>query len=309
MALATETMTAIEANDLCDRRGNEWVLDSVDFTVEESAAFGLHGPTGAGKSALLDLLIGRERPTEGRLRLFGLDPVADGDSVHDRMGVLRECVDLDPRVTGWEHLHHATSDGDPTTPAALLDRVGVAPETARRPAETYPTGTARRIGLAMALAGDPDLLVVEEPTAGLDARGAARVRSVLREVARTETTVLVLARRWSAAFEGCDRVGILRDGRLERIEVLGDGASPDGEAVVELHVDRVPSVALESIPGVEAVVATDGRISAVVSDPAAKATVVLEVGHADVAIEDVQFRPADAVAGPQDESEITDEER
>jgi ABC-2 type transport system ATP-binding protein len=242
--------------------------------------------------------------------VYGLDPLAEGERLHGRTGVLRERVDLDARLNGWEHLHHATGGIDaPTDPTALLERVGVRPATARRPAETYSTGTARRVGLAMALVGDPDLLVVEEPTAGLDPSGVLRVRSVLREAAASETTLFLVARRWSAAFEGCDRIARLTDGRVGRVVPVGADGSPDCDEVLELRVDRVPSISLEGIPGVETVATGAGRVSAVVSDPAAKAAVVLEVAHADVAVEDIRVRPVGSLVGPLDEPKTTYEEQ
>jgi ABC-type multidrug transport system ATPase subunit len=114
-------MTAIEINGLSVRRGSELVLDSVNPAVEESAVFGLFGPSDAGKSTLLELLTGRERPTEGYLRVSGPDPIDEGDRVHERTGVLPERVDLDARLSGWERLHNSTGGTDaPADPVDLL---------------------------------------------------------------------------------------------------------------------------------------------------------------------------------------------
>jgi ABC-2 type transport system ATP-binding protein len=284
-------MKAIETENLGKRFDSGWAVESVDLTVAKSEVVGVVGPSGAGKSVLMNLLIGRERPTEGCIRVLGADPLTG--NAHERMGWLRETVDLDPRVTGWEHLDHAVgSTGGPKAPSELLGRVGIEPEDATRPAETYPTGARRRIGLAMALAGDPDLLLVEEPAAGLDDGGVATLDAVVREVAESGATVVLFARQWSGVLDACDRVGYLDGGHLDAVVDRGD---PDvGREAIELHVDRVPTLALESIPGVEEVATATGCITAVVSDPAAKATVVLEVGHADVAVEDLQVSPLDA---------------
>jgi ABC-2 type transport system ATP-binding protein len=284
-------MNAIQTRDLGKRFGNEWPLESVEVTVGESEAVGFVGPSGAGKSVLLDLFLGRERPTEGQVRVFGADPVTE--PVHERVGRLREHVDLDPRVTGIEHLDHAVgATGAAHPPAELLDKVGIDLEVATRPTETYSTGTRRLLRLAMALAGGPDLLVVEEPTAGLDESGVVSLDAAIREAIAAGTAVVVFARRWSRVLDACDRIGYLQDGSLR--SVIESETKEFGEEVLELDVDHVPPLALESIPGVEGVSTASGYVGAVVSDPTAKATVVLEVGHADVAIQDLRITPVDS---------------
>jgi ABC-2 type transport system ATP-binding protein len=283
-------MNAIQTQGLGKRFGNEWALESVEVTVGESEAVGFVGPSGAGKSVLLDLLLGRERPTEGQVRVFGADPVTG--TVHERVGRLRERVDLDPRVTGIEHLDHAVgATGAAHPPAELLDKVGIDLEVATRPTETYSTGTRRLLRLAMALAGGPDLLFVEEPTAGLDEGGVVSLDAAIREAIAGGTAVVVFARRWSKVLDACDRVGNLQDGSLQ--SVIESDVEEFGEEVLELDVDHVPPLALESIPGVEGVSTASGYVGAVVSDPTAKATVVLEVGHADVAIQDLRVTSVD----------------
>jgi len=308
-------MNPIETTDLTKRDEAGVRLDGVDLTVESGESFALLGPNGAGKSTLLDLVCGDDQPTSGDTSVFGYDPVEDRDELRSRVGRVRERSALDPGRTGLDHVRSATrSTGaaapaaaaeDAAAPTALLDRVGVDPDTAVRPAETYAAGTARRVALAAALAGDPDLLVLDAPTAGLDPLGVARLRSVLRAERERGTTVLLAVRRLRGPAPLPDRGGVLRDGELVRVVGSDEADDPTGLTAVTLRVDRVPDVDLEAIPGVEAAHATAETVTAVVSSPAAKPTVVLEVAHSGVPVRDVSTTELDSAAPSADPSTDT----
>jgi ABC-2 type transport system ATP-binding protein len=294
-------MIAIETTDLTKRDRAGVRLDNVDLTVERGEIVALLGPNGAGKSTLLDLVCGDARPTAGDVSVFGDDPIDERGDLCGRVGRVRARPALDPDRTGLGHVRSAAgaaesaaAAGDTATPMAVLDSVGVGPDTAVRSAGTYAAGTARRVALAAALAGDPDLLVLDDPTAGLDPLGVAGVRSVLRAEREAGTTVLLAVRRLRGLAPLPDRVGLLRDGELVRVADADETTDAPGLTAVTLRVDRVPEVDLEAIPGVEAAHATDETVTAVVSSPAAKPTVVLEVAHSGVPVRDVSLTALDS---------------
>ncbi len=303
-------MSVLETNDLTKRYGGRPVVDALDLTVERGEVFGLVGPTAAGKSTLLDLLAGSVRPSGGSATVLGLDPWHDRNQLHERVGYLRETVDLDGTRSGWEHLRTATDRTiDDAAATATFDRVGIAPDVAARPVRTYSAGTARRLSLAMFLVDDPDLLLLDAPTAGLYRSGRLRLEAVVEDAANEGSTVVVASRRPAILERFADRVAMLETGDLVDVRRV-DGRTVDDEAIVRLRVDRVPSVDLEAIPGVESVIEQSGELVARVSDADAKATVVLEVAHAGAAIHDL------AVAAPDDsdrqrptDSRTTDGER
>ncbi|MDG5817957.1 ABC transporter ATP-binding protein [Natronococcus sp. A-GB7] len=185
-------MSVLETNDLTKRYGGRPVVDALDLTVERGEVFGLAGSTGAGKSTLLDLLAGSVRPSRGSATVLGLDPWHDRDRPHERVGYLRETIDLDGTQSGWEHLRRGTDrTTDDAAVTATFDRVGIAPDVAARPVRTYSAGTARRLSLAMFLVGDPDLLLLDAPTAGLDGSDKLPLEAIVEDAADEGSTVVL----------------------------------------------------------------------------------------------------------------------
>jgi len=183
-------MAAIETSNLTKRFGDEVAVDGLDLVVEHGEVFGFLGPNGAGKSTTINMILDFVRPTAGRASVLGMDARAESQAIRSRIGVLAEGLDLYGRLTGRRHLELAIDwTGSDDTPEALLDRVGLDVEDAERRTKHYSTGMKQRLALAMALTGDPDLLVLDEPSSGLDPNGIRRMRELLRSAADDGTTV------------------------------------------------------------------------------------------------------------------------
>lgn len=205
-------MTAIACAGLGVRFSATRVLGGVDLTVGADERVALTGPNGAGKTTLLRVLAGLLRPDEGDVRIFGGSPT--DPRVKACVGHLGHAPHLYPRLSArenvrfWAGMHGVRTSGD-----ELLEHLGVDPSD-RRPASAYSQGMRRRIGLACVLAARPELLLVDEPFAGLDASGADIVTSLLAE----GTTTLVLATHESErAREICTRTLTLEEGRLQEV--------------------------------------------------------------------------------------------
>ena len=207
-------MTVIETQGLTKRYGSVTAVENLSVRIDEGEIFGFLGPNGAGKSTTINMLLDFVRPTAGSARLFGMNCQEKGKAIRQRIGVLPEGYDVYGRLTGREHLEfvveskNANEDID-----KLLSRVGIADDAGRK-AGDYSKGMKQRLVLAMALIGDPNLLVLDEPTTGLDPNGAREVRGIIREENDRGTTVFFSSHILEQVEAVCDRVGILRDGEL-----------------------------------------------------------------------------------------------
>jgi ABC-2 type transport system ATP-binding protein len=247
-------MPAIDATAVSKQYGTEIALDRVDLTVEEGETFGFLGPNGAGKSTFINVLLDFVTPTEGSVEIFGHDCQQEGVAARDRVGVLPEGYSVFERLTGRQHVEYAIrSKGVDADPIEVLDRVGIR-EDADRKASDYSKGMAQRLVLGMALVGDPDLLVLDEPSTGLDPNGAAEMRQILREENERGATIFFSSHILEQVEAVCDRVGILQNGKLVAVDTIeGLRESMGGGTKLVITVDSLRNGTLEHIRGVEGV--------------------------------------------------------
>src|SRR6056297_2772498 len=176
-------MAAIELDGVTKRFEDVTAVSNLSLTVEEGEVFGFLGPNGAGKSTTIDVLLDYVRPTTGTAHVFGHDAQRETRAVHERMGVLPDAYHTYGHLTPAQHLAFvAEARGVDADPEAVLDRVGIL-DAADRRVEGFSKGMRQRLVLGMALVGDPDLLVLDEPTTGLDPNGARQMRDIVREEA------------------------------------------------------------------------------------------------------------------------------
>ena len=195
-------------------------LESLSIDVAPGEVLALLGPNGAGKTTTVRLLNGVLRPDSGSARVLGLDPVADGDQLRTRTGVLTEHAGLDDRLTARENLRYAAMIRHLTGPAIdqrideLLHRFGMA-ERADRTVQGASTGQRKRLGLARALLHDPDVLFLDEPTSGLDPSATRDVVELIGSLATEQGRTIVLATHFlGEAGRLADRMAVLDLGRL-----------------------------------------------------------------------------------------------
>ncbi|WP_267643641.1 ABC transporter ATP-binding protein [Haloarchaeobius amylolyticus] len=283
-------MAAIETRNLTRRYGESVVaVDSLDLTVEEGEVFGFLGPNGAGKSTTIDMLMDYVRPSEGSALVLGYDAQTETEQVHERVGILPDGYGLYDRLSGRRHLEFAIDLKDAADdPDDLLARVDLDPAAAERPVGGYSKGMTQRIALAIALVGDPDLLVLDEPSSGLDPNGVRLVRDIAQDHAASGGTVFFSSHILPQVEAVCDRVGILNRGRLVAVDTI-DGLRETLEtgSLISVTVDAIPTgLDLATIEGVTSV-HTDGRtIEANCRTPEAKLAVLDEVRAAGAAVQD-----------------------
>ena len=289
-------MTAIDATGVSKRYGTVHALDRVDLQVQPGETFGFLGPNGAGKSTFLNVLLDFVKPTAGSVEIFGHDCQRDSVAVRERIGVLPEGYSVFDRLTGRQHIQYAIrskeADDDPME---VLDRVGIASEADRK-ASGYSKGMAQRLVLGMALVGEPDLLLLDEPTTGLDPNGAAEMRRILDEENERGATILFSSHILEQVEAVCDRVGILKAGELVAVDTIqGLRESLGGGTKLVIEPDRLENGAVEdvrAIQGVETAVADEDSTIEVTCTNDAKMDIL--VALRDAGLEVVNFRTEEA---------------
>ncbi|OLZ42366.1 copper ABC transporter ATP-binding protein [Natrinema saccharevitans] len=286
-------MASIDISGVTKRYGTETALDGLSLSVERGEIYGFLGPNGAGKSTTINLLLDFIRPTAGEVRVFDLDAQANALEIRQRTGILPEGAELYERLTGRQHVEFAIeSKGADDDPDELIERVGLSPDAAAKKAGGYSKGMAQRLTFATALVGEPDLLILDEPSTGLDPNGARRMREIIREENDRGATVFFSSHVLGQVEAVCDRVGILRDGHLiaeDTVEGLRD-SMPD-QTRLRVTLDRIPDdsdaalAAVEAIDGVSSVT-PEGRTLVVACEDRAKTEVLHAIEEYGVTVED-----------------------
>jgi ABC-2 type transport system ATP-binding protein len=208
--------TPVEARGLVKRYGELTAVDHVDLTVEAGTVYGYLGPNGAGKTTSLRMLLGLIRPDEGTARLFGHDPLLEGAAALDGVAGFVEAPRFYPYLSGRRNLElMAALDGGDAADRidAALDTVGLAGRDGDK-VKGYSHGMKQRLGIGAALLRDPRLLLLDEPTTGLDPAGMRDMRELVRRLAADGITVLLSSHLMGEVEELCDRVAIVRSGRV-----------------------------------------------------------------------------------------------
>jgi ABC-2 type transport system ATP-binding protein len=225
---------AIRCEGLTKRYGRAVAVDGLDLTVRAGQVFGFLGPNGAGKTTTMRMLLGLVRPTSGQAWVNGR-PLPDPDGL-DRIGAMLEEPGFYPWASGRRNLTFLALAGRAPlradAVARALERVQLG-DVAGRKVKTYSQGMRQRLALAAALLREPSLLILDEPTNGLDPAGIQEMRALLRALADSGTTVFLSSHLLSEVEQLCDRVAVLHRGRLREEGPVTDLA----KATVRIRVD------------------------------------------------------------------------
>lgn len=247
---------AIRTEGLSKRYGTVDALVDLDLEIAEGEVVGYLGPNGAGKTTTIRLLLGLAQPTAGRADIFGLDCRRDAVEAHRRLAYVAGEANLWPSLTGAETLHllgRVQGRVDPTYRDELIQRFDLDPSKKVR---DYSKGNRQKVMLIAALMTRPDLLLLDEPTAGLDPLMEQAFRHCIHEARSSGQTVFLSSHILSEVEALCDRIGILREGRLVEIGTL-EAMRHLSALTVEVVFDAEPPD-LSAVPGVKRVV-SDGR--------------------------------------------------
>jgi ABC-2 type transport system ATP-binding protein len=250
-------MNIIETERLTKSYGSHRGIVEVDLAVADGEIFGFLGPNGAGKTTTIRVLLDLIRPTSGVARVFGIESSADPVGIHRRVGYLPGEFTLYDRLTGAQHLEYfANLRGgvDRAYQAELVERLDLDPS---RKFKEYSKGNKQKVGLVVALQHRPELLVLDEPTGGLDPLIQQSFFEILGEAVAAGATVFLSSHILSEVEKTCDRVAIIREGRLVRVGTV-DALRDLAHHQVELRfAGEVPAAAFAALPGVSDVVVDD----------------------------------------------------
>jgi ABC-2 type transport system ATP-binding protein len=235
---------AIEVRDVVKRYGSRSVVDGVRLTVAAGELVALLGPNGAGKTTTVECLEGLRRPDGGTARVLGTDPWGAPREHRARVGVLLQDGGFDIRARPLETLRqYAAFHAAPLAPAELLERVGLT-TVARTPYRRLSGGERQRLGLAVALIGRPDVLVLDEPTAGMDPEARAVTRDLIAAERARGVAILLTSHDLVDVERLADRIVIIVAGRVVGAGAVGD-LTRDGETLEDayLRLVRPPTAA------------------------------------------------------------------
>ncbi|WP_433797105.1 ABC transporter ATP-binding protein [Actinoplanes sp. CA-252034] len=244
------TDPALRAVDLTKSYGRLTALDTLNLDVVAGEVFGFLGPNGAGKSTTIRLLLGLARPSAGRAEVFGVD-AADVAHAHRHLAYVPADVALWPQLTGAEILHLQARTGPGTDMAyrdELIERFALDPS---KPARTYSTGNRQKVALIAAFATRAPLLVLDEPASGLDPLMEHEFRTAVRHARDRGQTVFLSSHQLAEVEAVCDRVAILRAGRLADVSTISDLRGLHRAEVTITYTGSAPDLGV--IPGVEAI--------------------------------------------------------
>jgi ABC-type multidrug transport system ATPase subunit len=267
----------IEFEGLVKRFRARTVIDDLSFAVPRGSIVGLLGPNGAGKSTAMRVLLGLQRPTAGHARILGHEAGTPGfRAATRRVGAIIEAPPLYKNATARQNLEiraAAIGVGDSTDQVlTLLHRVGLG-DRADDPVGSFSLGMRQRVGVALTLLGDPEIVVLDEPTNGLDPEGALEVRNLVRSLPERGATTLLCTHRLAEVEATCDYVVVLQNGRLVTqgtlADVIAQGTS-SGLAIRVAAAETERAVAIVAALGLGDVRLDEGEIvtTVVPDDPA-----------------------------------------
>jgi ABC-2 type transport system ATP-binding protein len=228
--------SAITVSGLCKRYGAQTVLDGIDLDVPAGTVFALLGPNGAGKTTTVHILSTLVLPDAGSVTIAGRDLARDPDGVRAAIGLTGQFAAVDGLLTGAENLRlmadlrHLGARAGGRRVAELLERFDLV-EVARKPLSTYSGGMKRRLDLAMTLIGNPRVIFLDEPTAGLDPRSRQTMWDMVRDLIADGVTIFLTTQYLEEADRLADRVAVLDHGRI-----VGDGTPEQLKARVGSEV-------------------------------------------------------------------------
>ncbi|GAA2513213.1 ABC transporter ATP-binding protein [Streptomyces longisporus] len=274
-------MSVIEVTELRKSYGGRTVVDGVSFAVEEGEIFGILGPNGAGKTTTVECVEGLRVPDAGRVRVTGLDPVADHERVARVLGAQLQQSELQPKLTVREALElYASFYPSPLDWAPLAERLGLTAKLTTRFGKLS-GGQKQRLFIALALIGNPRVVVLDELTTGLDPRARRDTWALIEDVRASGVTVLLVTHFMEEAQRLCDRIAVIDKGRVAALDTPAGLIRRSAGATV---ISFTPSAPLDdrdlaALPALASVEHKDGRITLSGTDETVNAVITLLARH------------------------------
>ncbi|MGW4494698.1 ABC transporter ATP-binding protein [Streptomyces sp. NPDC004376] len=273
--------SVIEVTDLRKSYGGRAVVDGISLTVEEGEIFGVLGPNGAGKTTTVECVEGLRVPDAGRVRVTGLDPVADHAEVSRVLGAQLQQSELQPKLTVREALElYASFYPAPADWRTLAERLELTAKLDTRFARLS-GGQQQRLFIALALIGSPRVVVLDELTTGLDPRARRDTWQLIEEVRASGVTVLLVTHFMEEAQRLCDRIAVIDKGRVAALDTPAGLIRRSAGATVISFTPSAPldDTDLGALPALASVAHQDGRITLSGTDETVNAVLTLLARH------------------------------
>jgi ABC-2 type transport system ATP-binding protein len=275
----------VETHSLVKQYGEIVAIDHVDLTVDRGDVFGYLGPNGAGKTTSLRIMLGLIRPTAGWARLFGRDPLIDGAKALAGVAGFVEAPRFYPYLSGRRNLQLLADYDEPVSRSRIEEVLELVElrDRAKDRVGGYSHGMRQRLGIAASLLRQPRLLLLDEPTTGLDPAGMRDMRDLVRRLADEGITILLSSHLLYEVEELCNRVAIIRQGRVIYKGALHDllATATSGYRLRALEPERARTALLNQ-PGISEVRLAEGELR-FTADEEAVAAVTLALGQARIA--------------------------
>ena len=251
----TAPATVLSVNNVKKRIRQKEIIKGISFEVYAGEIFGFLGPNGSGKTTTIRMLVDLIRPTEGSIKICGFDVHKQHDEALRCVGCIVENPELYPYLTGWENLAHFARmlpDVDEARIAEVVEIVAM-DQRIHDKVRTYSLGMRQRLGIAQALLGRPKLLILDEPTNGLDPQGIKEMREFIRRLAQDGLSLFVSSHLLSEIQQLCDRVAIISHGEVIRVGKVDELVAQGGSVVWSVGVHDEAQRLIAGSPHVQAV--------------------------------------------------------
>ncbi|MCW8379350.1 ABC transporter ATP-binding protein [Streptomyces justiciae] len=270
-------MSVIEVSELRKSYGGRPVVDGVSFAVQEGEIFGVLGPNGAGKTTTVECVEGLRVPDAGRVRVTGLDPIADHEKVARVLGAQLQQSELQAKLTVREALElYASFHARPADWRPLAERLGLTGRLTTRFAKLS-GGQKQRLFIALALIGNPRIVVLDELTTGLDPRARRDTWDLIEDIRANGVTVLLVTHFMEEAQRLCDRIAVIDKGRVAALDTPAGLIRRSAGATVISFTPSAPldDADLNALPALASVEHHDGRVTLSGTDETVSAVLTL----------------------------------
>jgi ABC-2 type transport system ATP-binding protein len=279
----------IELNHVTKRYGPIVAVNNVSLTVPKGVVFGFLGPNGAGKSTTINMLIDFIRPTNGKVKLFGLDSTKDSLDIRRRIGFLAGDFALDKGLTGWQQLEYFGSLRENFDKKYIRELASRLDCKLDRKFKTLSRGNKQKVGLIAALMHKPELLIFDEPTSGLDPLIQAEFNKIILEQKQRGATTFISSHVLSEVQEICDHVAFVRNGKIVANKPLSEIIQSAARVIEITGLNKATAAAITKVTGVQNSKLNDSKLTVTFNGDINKLLKVL----ASINLIDVVIKEAD----------------
>lgn len=247
---------AMEITDLQKTIGGKQIIKNISFTINKGEVFGFIGPNGAGKTTTIRMMVGLMGITGGDVRILGNSIKKDFKKAVREVGAIVENPEMYPFMTGWQNLMHFARMNKGVTKERVHEVVTLVglEKTMKEKVGKYSLGMRQRLGIAQALLHNPSVLILDEPTNGLDPAGIREIRQYIRKIALEENVAVIISSHLLSEIEQmCDRIGVIKNGEMVAIQSVKDTSSEGADTNGSSESGKLQQIQIEVSPADEAI--------------------------------------------------------